>query len=272
MDKLTDNIKNIALIGLLLIAIVFGVIQTYKLKKSESMAAMAAIKTQKTVSQAATIINRYIDTSGRNHVVISADSNRLTTNWYKDGTAISGGLVDTVARALNIAKKQLQEITQIANTTQADKLKALKKYDSLQRITYFYKDKYLQLAYRPALPGDTIDNGQFDFKYNDSLNVVQYWKKKWFMGAKKSYIDIFSNDPRTTINGVKRLVVQQEEPSFGLRIQAVGVYGFDAKKINVGPGVQFDFKRFSLTGTYYYDTDFSRWRPTVGARYDIIRF
>lgn len=253
---------------LLLAAIAFGFYERTKREKAESQ----SVTNQKTVSQAATIIDHYIDSSKRNHVVISSDSNKLEQDWYKNGTAISGGLVDTVATALNIAKKQLQEVTQIASTTRAEKLQALKTIDSLKRITYYYKDKYLQLAYRPSKSGDTTDNGEFDFKYNDSLNVVQYWKKSWFLGAKKSFIDIYSNDPRTTVNGVKRLVVQQNQPNFGLRIQAVSSYSFSRKTLNLGPGIQFDFKRFSLVGSYYYDFDRSTWRPSVGARYDIVRF
>jgi chemotaxis signal transduction protein len=267
MNKLSSIIIGTLALGLVA-AIAFGLYERKQRYKAETQTA----STQKVVSQAAKIIDHYIDSSKRNHVVISADSNQLEEKWYKNGTAISGGIVDTVTAALNIAKKQLQEVTQIASQTKADKLQALKTIDSLKQVTYYYKDRYLQLAYRPARTGDTTDNGQFDFKYNDSLNVVQYWKKDWFLGSKKSYIDIYSNDPRTSINGVKRLVVKQEQPTFGLRVQAVSNYSFSRKVLNVGPGIQFDIKRFSLIGTYYYDTDLNQWRPSVGLRYDIIRF
>ncbi|GAA4341584.1 hypothetical protein GCM10023149_53970 [Mucilaginibacter gynuensis] len=259
-------------IAVLFVALIGSGCYIYYQGKDLKYAQSENTKSQATVKQAATIINRYIDTAGRKHVVVEDDENKLKNNWYQNGTAISGGLIDTVAQALNIARKQLQEITQVATVTKYEKLKAERKYDSLQRLTYYYKDKYLQLAYRPARPGDTTDNGQFDFAYNDSLHVVQYWKRKWLLGAKKSYVDIFSSDPRTTVNGVKRLVVEQKEPTFGLRVQAVSNYSFSRKLLNVGPGLQFDFKRFSLVGTYYYDVDANQWRPSIGARYDLIRF
>lgn len=266
-DKLYKVI--IAVLGIaLIIATIICVVEHNKRSNAENQSASS----QKVVSQAATIINHYIDTSKRNHVVISSDSNKLSQDWYKNGTAISGGLVDTVTAALNIARKQLQEVTQIASETRAAKLKADKTIDSLKQVTYFYKDKYLELAYRPAKVGDTTSNGEFEFKYNDSLNVVQYWKRAWLLGAKKSYIDIYSNDPRTTINGVKRLKVEQKEPAFGLRIQAVSNYNFSRGLINAGPGVQFDYKRLSLVGSYYYDFDANLFRPALGARYDLIRF
>ncbi|WP_114937586.1 hypothetical protein [Mucilaginibacter endophyticus] len=268
MNRLTKIVIGLLVVGLI-VSILYAKHEHWRAEKAE----VQASTNQNVVSQAATIINHYIDTSKRNHIVISAGQNVLPQNWYKNGTAISGGLVDTVSAALNIAKKQLQEVTQIASVTQAKQLKAERTIDSLKRLTYYYKDKYLQLAYRPAIAGsDTSDHGQFDYKYNDELNVVQYWKRGWILGAKRSYIDIYSSDPRTTINGVKRLVVKQNEPTFGLRVQAVSNYSLSRKTLNIGPGLQFDFKRFSVIGTYYYDTDANSWRPSIGARYDLVRF
>lgn len=268
MNNFSKIIISVLAIGLIA-AVIYGVVQHRLREKAENQSHL----NQRTVNQATRIINSYVDSSQRKHAVIAADENILPPNWTKNGIAISGGLVDTVAQALNIAKNKLQQITQIATTTQAENLQAKRTIDSLKRLVYSYRDKYVQMTYRPALPGaDSADNGQFDFKYNDSLNVVQYWKKKWFLGAKKSYIDIYSNDPRTTVNGVKRLVVEQRSPVFGLRVQGVSSYSFSRKLLNVGPGVQFDIGKFSLVGTYYYDFDASKFRPSVGARYDFVRF
>ncbi|OOQ57135.1 hypothetical protein [Mucilaginibacter pedocola] len=228
---------------------------------------------RKTVNQAATIINHYLDTNSRQHTVIAADENKLPAKWYKNGTAISGGLVDTVTKALNIAKKQLIEITRIAGTVRAEKLKAERKYDSLQRITYFYKDKYLQLSFRPALKNsDTTDNGEFSFRYNDSINIVKYWKRKWFLGAKKNYIDIFSNDARTTINGVDRLIVEQHKPDLEISLQMTGNYAPYRHLFYFGPGVQLNFDRFSVIGDYHYDFSARNWQPSVATRFDIVKF
>lgn len=225
------------------------------------------------VQTEATIIARKVDKQGLQHVTIEAAENIIPHAMINE-PAVSTGILDTTAMAIGQQKKQIQVLTQISTTAQARALRAERIVDSLQRVTFYYKDRYLQLAYRPALINakDSTDHGQFDFSYNDSLNVVQYWKKSWFLGAKKSYIDIYSNDKRTTVNGVKRLVVEQKHPTFGLRIQAVGNYSFSRKLLNFGPGIQFDFNRFSIVGSYYYDLDATRWRSNIGARYDIVRF
>jgi hypothetical protein len=262
------QIKNIAIAALTLLLLITAAF-AWNQKNLKEKAERQTAGSRQVVTQAATIINRYIDGSSRRHAVISADSNQLPHNWYANGIAISGGLVDTVAEALKIAKDKLQQITQVATTTQAAQLKAEKKIDSLQRLTYYYHDRYLQLAYRPA---DSTGNGQFDFIYNDSLNVVQYWKRNWLLGAKKSYIDIYSNDARTTINGIKRLVVEQKENPFGVRVQAMASYDFSRKLISIGPGLQIDFKRLSLTGSFYYDTDGQLFKPKFTAHYDFVKF
>ena len=266
-----NNLKNtvIIVLGVLLASVsCWALYQKSQKEKAENKTSV----NQKVVNQAATIINRYIDSSGRKHAVLSADSNHLPANWYQNGTAIKGGLVDTVAQALNIAKKQLEAITQVATITQAEKLSAQKQIDSLRHLTYYYQDKYLWIAYHPAKADDTTGNGQFDFKYNDLLNIAQYWKKSWFLGAKKSYIDIYSNDVRTTVNGVKRLVVEQQQPAFNLRIQVVANYNFDNPVLNLGPGLQLDIKSLSLTGAYYYKQDTRSFIPVLGAHYDLFHF
>ena len=265
------QIKNIAIAALTSLLLITAALAWHQKTLKEKAEGQTAGSRQ-IVTQAATIINRYIDGSSRRHAVISADSNHLTNNWYTNGIAISGGLVDTVAEALKIAKDKLQQVTQIATVTKAAQLKAEKKIDSLQRLTYYYHDRYLQLAYRPAYATDSTGNGQFDFAYNDSLNVVQYWKRNWLLGAKKSYIDIYSNDPRTTVNGIKRLVVEQKEPKLGVRILAMASYDFSRKLITIGPGLQVDFKHLSLTGSFYYDADAQSFKPKFAARYDFIKF
>jgi len=267
-----NKLKNI-LIVILTAGLLVTSYYAWRCHRQKTYAEKRSVRNQKTVDMAATIISRLVDSSGRNHITIRADGNTLPAGWEKDGTAIKGGLIDTVAQALNIARKQLQEVTQIAITNQAKHLRAERAIDSLQRITYFYKGRYMQLAYRPAAKGaDTTDHGRFDYQYNDSINVVQYWKRRWLLGARQSYIDIYPNDPNATINGVKRLVVKQKEPALGLRIQAVSNYDFSRRLMNIGPGVQFDINRFSLAGNYYYDFDAKQFRPSVGARYDLVRF
>lgn len=238
-----------------------------KYKSSESKRA----KETKTVNMATKIVTRYTDRFNQNHVVIDAKETELSRKQFND-IAVSPGILDTTVMALNIQKRQIESLTQIATTTEARALKAERRVDSLKRLTYYYKDKYLDLAFSPSETKDTMDFGTFDFKYNADLTITQYNKRKWLLGTKKTFIDIYSNDPRTTVNGVKRLAVQQERPTLGLRVQAVSSYNFESHNLMNGVGLQVDVKRMSFLGAGYYDFRSNKWVPAITARYDILRF
>lgn len=185
--------------------------------------------------------------------------------------------VDSVSKALDIKAKQVESVTTIETETQAKAIAFMQKtIDSLKRVTYYYKDKYLQLAIRTGNPSDTADKGDFDFKYNAELTISQYSKRRKFLGigigAKQSYIDISSTDPRTTVMGVKKYTAIQKQPSFGLRIQAIQNYSFISNSANTGIRATFDLKHMSFTGGYYYNWDSRIWRPSLSMGYDLIRF
>lgn len=217
----------------------------------------------------AKIIARKIDKDSLRHATIAADENEYTnTDLHK-----TANILDTTALAIGILKKQIRELTVIATTSQAQKLKAYALLDSQKRVTYMYRDKFLTLAYRPApVPADSVDFGEFDFAYNDSLTVTQYQKRNWFLGQKKSYIDIYSNDPRTTVNGVKRLTVKQDSPAFGLRAQGMATFNLNNQNLLIGPAIRFDFGRFSIQGARLYEPTFNE-KPVnvLGLTYDALR-
>lgn len=213
----------------------------------------------------------YKDDSGHIHTV--AKNPTLTKEAVKNLIPF----MDSVAEALDIKPKQIESITVVPTEMQAKEVAFLqKKIDSLKRQTYYYKDKYLQLAVRTGNDADTLDKGAFDFKYDADLTITQYAKRKKFLGlglgAKQSYIDISSTDPRTTIMGVKKYTVMQKHPDWGLRIQAIQNYSFISNSANTGIRATFDLKHLSFTGGYYYNWNINQWRPSLSVGYDIIRF
>lgn len=185
--------------------------------------------------------------------------------------------VDSVAKALDIKAKQVEDIVTISTETKDSQVAFLqKRIDSLKRVSYYYKDKYLQLMIKAGNPTDTLDKGSFDFKYDADLSINQYWKRKKFLGlplgAKETYIDVSSNDPRTTVMGMKKYTVKQKQPEWGLRIQAIQNYSFISNSANTGIRATFDLRHMSFTGGYYYNWNLNQWRPSVSVGYDLIRF
>lgn len=266
------NLKNYLMVALILIAVGSIIAALHFKRKSESVVALPD-QVKKQVQAEATIIARKVDKEGLQHVTIKETENIIPID-RKDRIAISQGVMDTTAKALarvGILEKQLQSLTIINSTLTAENLKA-KQIIKDGRVAYGYKDKYVNLEYTPPSTTDTLDKGKFDFAYNADLNIVQYWKRNWFLGAKHSYIDIYSNDPRTTVNGVKRLKFEQKQPIFGLRIQAGANYNPQTGSAGFGPAARFDVGRFSIQGNYTYYPESERWRPSINANYDLVRF
>lgn len=219
----------------------------------------------------APIITQYKDSSGSQHVVVSTKINSIID---KEATQKAS----EIAKSLDIKPNQLENGIIVDTRVLQDSISFLnRKLDSSNRVTYYYKDKYLSLAVRTSNnPTDTLDKGNFDFSYDASLNITQYWKRNKFLGipigSKNSFTDISSNDPRTTIMGVKKYTVVQREPEFGLRIQALGAYNINTKAFSTGPSLRFDFFKSSLRGSYLYNFQTKQWNPSISLEKDIIRF
>lgn len=231
---------------------------------------------KKTVSKAieveAEIISRKIDKQGIEHVTIEAAKNVMPESNVKNSIAVGAGILDTTAMAIGILKKQLSDVLVINSTLKAENLKAREEIRSGLRYLS-YSDKTLGISYRPPMTTDTADRGTLNLDYyNSKISVAQYWKQKWFLGTKKGYIDISTNDNRNTINGVQQLTVEQQSPRFGLRIQGSVVYSPLDGNYGFGPSMRLDMGRFSVQGNYNWLPQQQKWMPSVNANYDLLRF
>ena len=110
-------------------------------------------------------------------------------------------------------------------------------------------------------PKDSVDTGYFNFKYDAQINYAQYWKKDWFLGKKKQYIDFWIADPRATINGAKRVKFEPSEQKIKVDVNAASFYT-DRLSLGVDGGVTVG--RTRVGGGYYYDMMDKKWKPVVG--------
>lgn len=224
----------------------------------------------------APVISAYRDSNRVEHVVVSTKINSIIEKEATQKASELKPIVDNIAKSLDIKSNQLEGGMQINTRILQDSIKFLRKQlDNANRTTYYYKDKYLSLAVRTSDNSDTLDNGSFDFSYDASLNITQYWKRNKFiglpLGAKHSFTDISSNDPRVTISGVRKYTVVQKEPEFGIRLQALGAYDMNMKSLSTGPSIRFDFLKSSLRGSYLYSFKTREWSPVISLEKDIFR-
>lgn len=216
-------------------------------------------------------VKQFVDSLKQNHNTFENTTNVVNGKEV----AVSKGLVDTISKMSNIKPDQITDWKQIAVRSEGRALRAERMVDSLQRETFFYKDRFLQLVYRRGNPADTTDKGSFDFTYDADLSVTQYSQRGKILGlpigARKMFTDIYSNDPRTTIRGFRTFRVEQKQPQYGFRLQAVTGYSTRSNELLMGMGGQLDFGRLSITGAHLYSPKEKNFRPTFGARFDIIR-
>lgn len=109
----------------------------------------------------------------------------------------------------------------------------------------------------------------FNYSYDANINYIQYWDKDNFFAPKKEYIDFWIEDTRASINGVKRLKIQQKQDEFKLDISASSFY---IDRLNIGAEAQATMGRYQIGGGYFYDMIDKTWKPIVSAKFKLIEF
>lgn len=259
------------LVVIVLIALVIGLAWTgyslYKKEKELERFQKQEQTTKKKVVTEALEIQRKVNEQGLETVLFDITANKQPAIT---STTDTKGIIDTVAMALDIRTKQLKQILVVKSTLEAENLKLKKRLDIYNRPYYTYQGEGLDLRFTP--PNDLDSVARADFKANVKLTATQYWKRNWFLGAKKSILAISSDNPRFKINGSDFVEFEQDQPSFGLRIQASGNYNPKSGNFGYGPAARIDAGRFSFQGNYTYYPTTQNWSPSVNVNFDLIRF
>lgn len=205
-------------------------------------------------------INSNIDAKGFGHAVMQDKENVIgSTSQLTDSSKRE---VDSVKRLLKIKDKQLVEWIQYATTLEGKKLPAAK-----TDTGFFFRDKYAQIEF--IRPKDTLSKEYFNFKYNAEINYAEYYKKDWFLGRKKHYIDFWIADTRATVNGVKRVKIQPKQDKVKVDVNASGFY---TDRLNLGVDGGVTVGRTRLGGGYYYDMVDRQWKPLVSVKFRLLEF
>lgn len=225
----------------------------------------------KQIQKEATEIKRQVDKKGIESVLFDITGNKgaLDQLVSNEGTK---GIIDTTAMALDIRTKQLKEIMVIKASLEAKNLQLIRKLDSSRRVFYTYKGNGLNLRFTPPDITDSNSVATADFTANVGIKATQYFKRKWFLGAKKSILAVTSNNPMFKINGADYIEFEQKQPTFGFRVQASSNYNPQTGSIGFGPAARFDIGKVSFQGNYTWYPESQRWRPSINANYDLIRF
>jgi len=261
------------------VLLVFFIISTgfyackYYRCKPNTLSTISASVHLDSIPSAATPVLSYKSQDSVNHLVIDSRTNSIIEKEATRKAQELAPVIQNIAESLSIAPKQVESATTISTSSLRDSVVFLRKeLDDAKSLSYFYKDKYLTLTVRGNKYLDTADKGSFDFAYNADLNIVQYWKREHFFSTKKSYTDISSNDPRVTISGVKKFTVVQQQPQLGFRAGIRASYNTTTSAIGFGPYIRTDIMRWTIDGSYLFNSQTKKSGFVIGLNRDIIRF
>lgn len=186
--------------------------------------------------------NSIIEKYTRDSVVHTVFQDRLINNDSNEKRiALGKTFADSLEKALKMSVDKIDQVTKVNARLEAQMALLTKITDKGQPLKY-HQDKNLDLVYNPQ-------NDSLTFAYNLELIDARYSEKKWLLGAKKNYIDLYSNDPRITVNGAKTYRIKEDPPNrFGIGLQTGYGLGKDGNVIRllpyVGIGLNYNLIEF----------------------------
>lgn len=185
--------------------------------------------------------NKVIERYTRDSIKHTVFNERIINNTKTEKlSALDKSYADSLQKALKISIDRIDQVTKINATLMAE-LK-LKTAEDNGKIVKLHKDKHLDLKYYP-------DNDSLQFKYDLELNDARFKERKWLFGKTNHYVDVFSNDPRITINGLQSYRIKENPPKrLGLGLNVGYGLAKDGSQLKIVPyfglGINYNFIEF----------------------------
>lgn len=139
-------------------------------------------------------------------VVAEFDSTRFYKDKYGREHAVTEKLLiesglktqelDKISKELDVARNKIKGLTKVKVVV--DTFVVLKN-DS------FYRDREMLLVKQ----GDTVF-----IKLEDSITIAEYWKRSWFLGKKRLYVDAYNTNKFIKLKKIEALEIKLKDPKF----------------------------------------------------------
>lgn len=160
------------------------------------------------------------------------ETHALVDNLFTD-KFLTEAVLDSVTSLLNIKTKQVEQISKTTTKIQVDEetevdsvisIMACPEGDSIKVVSRYdfrwtSKDSSTYVFGNVGAGADSIH-----VRATDTLSRVDYWKRRWFLGAKHYHSDFSNTNPYVKIVGYKGVKFDEKE-----------------KKWSVGPSVQIGY-------------------------------
>lgn len=154
-------------------------------------------------------IKRWVDKDSNNHLTIKQ-------------LELDKEIIHRMYELEKVKPKQIKSVTKYTTSI-----------DTFFVVDSFYRDNDIVIR----TPGDTVY-----LSLKDSLQITEYWKRKWFLGAKNTYIDIQNRNKYVKMSKIVAYRVKTKKPLF-----IIGPYmGYNALNNNFSAGVAIIIYPLSL--------------------------
>lgn len=147
---------------------------------------------------------RYIDRYNREHVVAQ--------QLVVDKLILEQEVAEQAA-LLKIKPKQIKGEIEYISTGEI-----------IKQVDTVYQDAWVRI--------EKGENDTIKMNLTDTVTLVNYWKRKWFLAPKQQYVDVSNKSPYIRISKVYSIGEKPKQPTFilGPSVQ----YGFIPNQANIG--------------------------------------
>lgn len=205
MKNITSISAFVLIFLLLLLSIGLNIRQQFKQDEKDSrLADLISTSGKNTVNE------RYVKDSVT-HTVFNEKV--ISNNLTEKQLALGKPYADSLEKSLKVSISRLDQATKINAALEA-KLALKESPNTSGKKVLSHTDKFLQLRYYP-------DTDSVDLAMDIKLNEARYKKRSWFLGKEESFVDVFADDPRVKINGLKSFTLKgASQKRFGIGLQA----------------------------------------------------
>lgn len=226
-----DFLFKLAFIALVILAI--SAIRAYYIERSENKKLSEAYEhsLREGKEQALEPIRTTIDTASNTRAQTYRPIQTVDPSLY-----VSKDYADTLARALNIAVRQIDRLERYTLTLE-DSIVGLKSVDSLGVSWASIKDNVFDIRYN-------IDSNIFYPRVNLGIDIIGHTEKRHFFARREVVNTVVVNDPRIRINNVRQINRITLPSRFGLDITAGAVLTPQGLTYGVGAGLGYRLIEF----------------------------
>lgn len=190
--------ERIIATSLIIIACLFGISKCNKAK--DQLKQYESIIDHKDAE-----IRSWIDDNGKKHATIKQ-------------LMLDNEVLYSLAQTKEVAKDLRIKTKQVRGST-----KFITSIDTFFKVDTFYEDEYIYIR----MSGDTVILAS-----TDTFQLTEYWKRKWFLGQKHTYIDISNKNPYIKVDKISSYKVKPRNPT--ILISPYVGYDFITNRPSVG--------------------------------------